>query len=534
VEAAEYSSVWIFFIFLILLKFSELIMKPLSFWVSDQVGGRASVDLRETVFSHIHNLDYAFHASKSSGSLISIFKRGENAFIMFHSQLNIFTLKILIDFTFILIFSLTLYPKIAIIIFIVFVCNAIAMYFTIKSNIRARGDLNDAEDRLSAQIIDNMISFETIKYFAREDFEISRFKKSLNKWFDKFINYVKTFRYIDIINGSILAIGFIITIGITLYDLTNGNISLGDFVLVLSFISILFPNLQSLIFQIRDIAKNYEDLYKYISVLDEETIIKESRDPLEIENLSIDKGIEIKFDDVTFYYEDNDKVLDNISFKINKGEKVAFVGRSGAGKSTIIKLLLRFFDPTKGTISMNNFDINAISKKELRNLISVVPQDSSLFNNTLRYNITYPKDDISDKQIDNILRKSYLKSFVSSLRNGLETYVGERGLKLSGGQKQRVAIARAFLEDAPILVFDEATSNLDSESEKVIQESLWKLAKDKTTIVIAHRLATIQKVDRIFVVDEGEIVESGDHKELMNKGGIYSKLSELQDLGEIN
>lgn len=509
-------------------------------YISDYALFGAAAKLKKDVLRHLHDLDFSYHANKSSGRLISIFKRGEGAFFSFYDELNVWMARVVFDFVIIVAIYSTIYPKLIIITVIAFTLNVFVMYFTVKNNVNKRKILNKTEDEVNSQIVDNMIAFDTVKYFANEKYEQRRFSKIMGKWYEDCINYAKTFRVIDLSNGGISNMAFLLSLIVSIIDLVNGVINAGDFVLAVSFANTFYPKIKYLVFQFRELAKNYEDLKTYINVLDEEITVKDSVKVVSEANKKLlndkDGKLEIVFKDLTFGYDDKRQIFNNLNLTIHEGESVALVGHSGVGKTTIVKLLMRFFDPTSGDIFINGVNIKEIPKQSLRKLIAMVPQEASLLNNTIGYNIGYGNaGHYSREQLDRASRKAYLSSFISQLPRKYETEIGERGVKLSGGQKQRLAIARAFIKESPIIILDEATSNLDSFSEREIQQAFWELSADKTTIVIAHRLSTIEKVDRILVFDKGQIVEEGNHQDLIHREkGIYKYLWELQSSGAIS
>jgi len=503
-------------------------------YISDFALFGAAAKLKKDVLRHLHDLDFSYHANKSSGKLISIFKRGESAFFSFYDELNIWMSRVVFDFVIIVAIYSTIYPKLIIITVIAFFVNATVMYFTVKNNVNKRKVLNKTEDDVNSQIVDNMIAFDSVKYFANEKYEQKRFSKVVDKWYQDCINYAKTFRVIDLSNGGISNFAFLVTIIVAIVDLA------GDFILAISFANTFYPKIKYLVFQFRELAKNYEDLKSYMSILDEEVTVVDKVKRISSENQKLlddkDGKLEIEFRNLTFGYDIQRPIFNNLNLTIREGESVALVGHSGVGKTTIVKLLMRFFDPTSGDIFINGVNIREIPKQSLRKLIAMVPQEASLFNNTIGYNIGYGNaGKYSADQLDQASRKAYLTSFITQLPRKYETEIGERGVKLSGGQKQRLAIARAFIKEAPIIILDEATSNLDSISEREIQQAFWELSADKTTIVIAHRLSTIEKVDRILVFDKGQIVEEGNHRDLIHReNGIYKYLWELQSSGAIS
>jgi len=321
---------------------------------------------------------------------------------------------------------------------------------------------------------------------------------------------------------------------IAIKDLRSGTIVLADFLLVTTFSMTLFPRMMNLLFSMRELAKKHTDISTYLNLLDEDISVKDPINPKKIEDV---KG-EITFDQIGFAYENKQLVLEDFSLNIKSGEAIALVGFSGAGKTTIAKLLMRMYDPTQGQILIDGVAINDLLKKDLRKMVGVVPQDPLLFNNSVYFNISYADHQASREEVMTASKAAQVDTFIKDLPKGYDTIVGERGIKLSGGQRQRLAIARVLLEKPKIIVMDEATSSLDSASEKIIQEAFWDLVKDKknprTSIIIAHRLSTIMQADRIVVMNEGKIAEVGSHQELIDKdGGIYQELWSLQKNGFI-
>jgi len=301
--------------------------------------------------------------------------------------------------------------------------------------------------------------------------------------------------------------------------------------MVSGFLTNFYYQFFNLFFRIRDIAKSVIDLDRYFGILDNQTEVKDPLHPKKITEL---KG-KIEFKNVGFVYPKNkDKIIDNINLTIKPGERVAFVGRSGAGKTTLTKLLLRFYDPSEGKILLDGIDIKKLKKSTLRSYLGVVPQEPTMFNNSIKFNLIYGREDATDEEINDVAKKANILDFINKLPQGFETKVGERGIKLSGGQKQRLAIARALLVNPKILIFDEATSNLDSESEKQIQSALNQAAVSRTVIVVAHRFSTIRDADKIVVLSNGNIMEMGKHNELIKQNGLYQKLWNLQSKGKLD
>ncbi|MCA9368790.1 ATP-binding cassette domain-containing protein, partial [Candidatus Woesebacteria bacterium] len=344
-------------------------------------------------------------------------------------------------------------------------------------------------------------------------------------WTEKIWGYAYSFYYLNFFAGIIGTIGLVSVLLYSIQLFMTSAISTGELVMILGFVTAFYDKLFRLLYQFRDVFKQSTDLEKFFSVLDESETVLDPKHPITMEKVSGD----ISFDSVHFSYPDGkEHAVHDMSLNISAGESIAFVGPSGAGKTTLTKLLLRLFDPDSGTISIDGVDIKDMEKTHLRSHIGVVPQEPILFNASIGFNIGYGLDQVSQAQIEEAATLAQLHDFILTLPDGYETQVGERGVKLSGGQKQRLAIARMILSKPEIIIFDEATSQLDSESEKLIQKAFWKVSKNITTLIIAHRLSTVKKADRIVVIDDGKIVEQGPHTRLLQKKGRYKKLWDLQ------
>lgn len=513
------------------IRLVAVLVDTLSFHLGDRIQIPAARDARVTIFKYIQDLDFAFHVNKNTGSLISAFKRGDGAFFTLFMNFHQDVLRTVISLFVVLFFFSRVNPVILVMMFCLFLVNVTVMGFLIKFNLRTRKEFNDSEDRISGIITDNLINYETVKFFAQERAEESRLRKSFEDWTKKIWKFSNSFRLMDISIGTISSLGMFLILGKVIRMLINGTIGLGDFVMVSSFMSGFYYRFFGLFFQLRNIAKSFIDLEKYFDILDNDIQVKDPK----ISKVIKEINGRIEFRKAGFAYPGNKKkVLENIDLDINPGESVAFVGRSGAGKTTLVKLLLRFYDLKKGKILVDGVDIRELNKSYLRSILAVVPQEPILFNNTIKFNLGYGKEEATIEEIKGAAKKANLDEFIESLPLKYETQVGERGIKLSGGQKQRLAIARAMLCNPKILIFDEATSNLDSESERLIQEALWNTAKDRTLLIIAHRFSTIRRADKIVVLQHGRIVEIGTHADLIKiKDGVYQKLWTLQAKGKL-
>lgn len=507
----------------------------LGVYFTDRNAVHTSTTISQKILAHIHSLDFAYHTDKSSGKLISLMKRGDEAFYSYYDILNRQILYIIVSF----IVMFTAFSQIKL-HYILYVFGLIALSIVIsiklvKINIAKRKIFNDADDDLSSARVDNLVNFDTVKYFANETYEQKRFAHLSKKWGDALMGYFFTFRYFDIILGNIINLALCGILLLGLWDLQRNAITFPDFLLITTFALTLFPKMMNLLFSLRELAKKYTDLKVYLELLDEKISVLDPENPTHIQNALGD----IKFENVSFRYNPKGPhILKNFNLHIKSGESVAFVGYSGAGKTTIAKLLMRMYDPQEGSIIVDGVPINQMKKSELRTVVGIVPQDPLLFNNTIYYNIAYAKQSASEEEVIHAAKKAQVDEFIKHLSDGYQTVVGERGIKLSGGQRQRLAVARVLLEQPQIVVFDEATSSLDSVSEKMVQKAFWDMIrnakKPRTSIIVAHRLSTIMRADRIVVMDKGEIVEEGDHESLINKEhGIYHKLWSLQKNGFI-
>ncbi|MDA9180946.1 ABC transporter ATP-binding protein/permease, partial [Pelagibacteraceae bacterium] len=382
-----------------------------------------------------------------------------------------------------------------------------------------RKRMNKADNDVSTKMIDSLLNFETVKYFNNENFESSRLDQSLEEYELAANQSRHTLSMLNIAQTFIIMIGITIMLVMSVYGIKSGDIDIGGFVVINAYMLQLYQPLNWLGSVYREIRQSLTDMENMFSLLEISPPKDES-----LKVLTASNDTEIRFDKVSFDYDVRRTIINKVSFTVPNGKKVAIVGPTGAGKSTISRLLFKFYDPKEGNIYINNTNINNISQNSLRNIIGVVPQDTVLFNDSIYYNIAYGKASSSKEEVINAAKNADIHNFISSLPDGYKTIVGERGLKLSGGEKQRVAIARTILKNPKIFFFDEATSALDTNTEKEIQKNLENISAGKTTLIIAHRLSTAANADNIIVLDKGAIIEQGTHQSLLLEKGKYFEM----------
>lgn len=490
-----------------------------------RVTERAMRRLGLKVFKHLHNLDLGFHLNRRTGGLSRDIERGTNgiSFLMRFMVFNIVPTLLEIG----LVVGLLL-VQFGVSFAMIIVCSVVAYIgFSMKATdwrTRFVTQMNEADSTTNSRAVDSLLNFETVKYFNNEAFEANRYDTDLAAWEKaRRKNRLSLFA----LNGgqaSIIAIAMTSMMANAAFGVINGEMTIGDFVLINAFTMQIFMPLNFLGFVYREIRGSLANIDKLFDLLSQAPAIKDADDALTLET----KNPVITFSNVAFAYNEKREILKGISFEVPAGAKVAVVGESGAGKSTLMKLLFRFYEPNSGRIEIDGTDIRHLTQQSLRSHIGIVPQDTVLFNTTLLENIRYGNPDASIKDVENVITLAHLEDFVAKLPDKLETTVGERGLKLSGGEKQRVAIARALLKGAPIMIFDEATSSLDSTSEHAILSALRDAAKGHTSLVIAHRLSTIVDADKILVLKNGNIVEAGTHTALLAANGEYATLWQAQ------
>jgi ATP-binding cassette subfamily B protein len=493
--------------------------------VFERVSQRAMRSSGLDAFRHLHRLSLRFHLDRHTGGIGRDISRGTRGvynllgWVVFNIIPTLFEIVVVIvlllghfDWRFAVVTLVTMLLYIAITIWITEWRTA---------GVRA---MNEAESLANARSIDSLLNYETVKYFGNEEFEANRYDADLRRYEDA---AVKTESSLAVLNGAqalVIALGLTALMAMAAMGVVAHKLSVGDIVMVNGWLLQLAIPLNMLGFTWRQIKQGVIDMEHMFALLDEHA---EVCDAPEAPVLHV-RGGAVRFEHVSFCYNPDRAILDDIDFTIPPGQTLAVVGATGAGKSTLSRLLFRFYDVTDGRITIDGQDIREVTQESLRAAIGIVPQDTVLFNDTIFYNIAYGRTDASREEVEAAARAAHIHDFVVSLPQGYESTVGERGLKLSGGEKQRVAIARALLKNPAILVFDEATSALDTRTEKIIQKELAEIARSRTTLIVAHRLSTIIEADRILVLDHGRVVESGTHAALLANGGRYAALWTLQ------
>ena len=478
------------------------------------------------VFEHLHNLSLKFHLNRQTGALSRIIDRGIGAidFILRFVTFNIF--PTLLEMILVCLILLNLFSwYFSIITFFVILFYISFTFIVTEWRVQIRKKMNDADNVRGQKSIDSLLNYETVKYFNNENFESSNYDKSLEEYEKFAIKSAISLNFLNLGQALIITIGIIGMMVLTVYEIQSNKMSIGDFIIVNTYLIQLSIPLNFIGFVYWQIKQSLVDMENMFTLLNEKTEIKDDIDAKDL----IISNASVTFKDVSFHYDKKRKIIKDISFKIYPNQTVAIVGPTGAGKSTISKIFFRFYDPISGYILIDNQDIRKVTQKSLRRQIAVVPQDTILFNESLFYNIAYGNPNSSKEEIIKVTKMAKLHDFIKNLPDGYNTIVGERGLKLSGGEKQRVAIARALLKKPKIFFFDEATSSLDTKTEKEIQNNLEHLSENITTIIIAHRLSTIKNADNIIVLNNGVIEETGNHKKLLEINGLYASMWKQQE-----
>jgi ABC-type transport system involved in Fe-S cluster assembly fused permease/ATPase subunit len=485
------------------------------------VSQRAIRNIALQVFHHLHALSLRFHLERQTGGLSRVIERGTNGmeFLIRFTTFNI--LPTLFEIVLVGIVLWNLYDWRFSAVTLAAVGGYIVFSVTLSEwRIKFVRRMNDADTEANAKAIDSLLNYETVKYFGNEAHEARRFDVGRRRYEQAAISSSRTLSLLNVGQGAIISFGLVAVMIMAGYGVRAGTMTLGDFVAVNAFLIQLYQPLNMLGFAYREIRNALVNMEKMFGLLG---VRAEIADKPGASSLKVTGG-EIVFDHVDFHYEKSRPILHDVSFRVAPGDTVAIVGSSGAGKSTVSRILFRFYDVAGGSVRIDGQDIRDVTQASLRAAIGVVPQDTVLFNDTIYYNICYGRPDATREEVEQAAKLARIHDFVMALPQGYDSTVGERGLKLSGGEKQRVAIARTILKNPSILLFDEATSALDTRTEQEIQRSLEEVSRGRTTVVIAHRLSTIINADEIVVLDRGRVAERGRHGELLARDGLYADM----------
>ena len=508
-----------------LLRLASSLFNELRDAIFARVRYHAMRRLSNQVLKHLHLLSLRYHLERRTGNIIRDLERGTSSISSILNYMVFNILPTIAEFTlvaFILLgkydweFTVVTFSTVVIYIGFTFAVTEWRMHF--------RHEMNSLDSKSSGQAVDGLLNYETVKYFNNEELELKQFDETLNLWENAAVKSQTSMSILNFGQGVIIAAGLTVIMIYAGNGVASGKMTLGDLVLVNTLMLQLFMPLSFLGIIYRMLKHSLADMDLVWKLLDQKEEIKDNPGAKDI----VVSNAEITFERVNFHYQQDREILKDVSFTIPSGTKLAIVGPSGAGKSTLARLMFRFYDVTAGQVLIDGQDISKVSQNSLRRSIGIVPQDTILFNESILYNIRYAKPEATLEEVYRAAKLASIHQFIETLPQGYETVVGERGLKLSGGEKQRVAIARVILKNPSILIFDEATSSLDSRSEQSILQSMEQLAEQHTTLVIAHRLSTIIDADMILVMEHGRIVEQGTHLELLKNQGTYNNMWELQ------
>ena len=486
-----------------------------------RVGQRALRSLALETFEHIHALSLRYHISRKTGGLSRIIERGVKG-IDFLLRFMLFSIiPLLIELTLVATILFIVFDVWYLAVIVIMIVSYIWFTFTVSEwRVKIRKEMNDQDTNANQKAVDSLLNFETVKYFNAEKVESERFDSSMRLYEIAALKTSYSLSFLNFGQAFLISIGLITVMVMAASGVQNGTLTVGDFVLINAYMIQITIPLNFLGTVYREIRQALVDMSEMFDLLEQPA---EITDLMDAEHLTVSNG-QMEFKNITFRYEKERVILNNFNLIVGAGQNVAIVGTSGSGKSTIGRLLFRFYDIEQGELYIDGLNIKNVTQSSLHAAIGIVPQDTVLFNDTIYYNIAYGDPNASQEDVINAAKAAEIHQFVSDLPDGYNTTVGERGLKLSGGEKQRVGIARTLLKNPPILLLDEATSSLDTETENSIQKSLNQLLEGRTVLTIAHRLSTIVNSDFIVVLDNGEIIEQGTHKELLALNGRYNRM----------
>lgn len=477
------------------------------------------------VFQHLHALSLRFHLERQTGGISRDIERGTRSVSSLISYMLYSILPTLVEVGLVLGILIAKYDLVFALISAVSLGSYVAFTVLVSNwRIGIRRVMNDTDSEANTCAIDSLLNYETVKYFNNEAYEARRYDEKLKRWENAATVSQTSLSWLNLGQQAIIALGVTAMMWRAASGVVEGTMTIGDLVLVNAFMIQLYVPLNFLGVIYREIRQAFADIERMFELLRVEREVTDAANARDLPTTPLD----ICFDRVDFAYDAERPILKDVSFTIPEGRSLAVVGHSGAGKSTLTRLLYRFYDVSGGAIRIGGIDIRELRQTSLRRAIGIVPQDTVLFNDTIRYNIRYGRPDASDEEVEAAARAAQLSAFIERVPHAYEARVGERGLKLSGGEKQRVAIARALLKNPPILIFDEATSALDTQTERAIQGSIELAARGRTTLIVAHRLSTVMNADEIVVLDDGRLIERGTHASLLACGGTYARMWELQ------
>jgi len=508
-----------------LLRMSTTLFAELRDVVFVRVAQRAVRKVALSVFRHLHSLSLRFHLDRQTGGMSRDIERGTRGISTLLNYMLFSIIPVILEFVLVAAVLLTKFDwRFSA---VTFLAVGLYVYFTIavtEWRTAIRREANELDSKANTRAVDSLLNYETVKYFNNEEYEAQRYDRSLERYETAAVKTEASLGLLNVGQSLIIAGGVTALMVFAAQGVASRELTLGDLVLVNALLIQLYIPLNFLGMAYREIKQSTTDMDRMFALLGQHREVQDAPGAAEVPPGSV----AIRFDRVDFGYDPARQILHAVSFEVPAGAKVAVVGHSGSGKSTLARLLYRFYDVQGGSVSVGGVDVRRLRQQSLRAAIGIVPQDTVLFNDTIRYNIHYGRPSATEAEVVAAAQSAHIHSFIESLPQGYASAVGERGLKLSGGEKQRVAIARAILKNPQVMIFDEATSALDSETEQAIEAELDQIAIGRTTLVIAHRLSTIIDADQILVMEQGRIIERGTHRELLAAGGQYAQMWTLQ------